>query len=316
MAKKLIQFDWAMKHILRQKENFEILEGFLSELLHEDIFIDSILESEGNQDVVTDKYNRVDILTKNSQGEIILVEIQNNYEYDYFQRMLYGTSKVITEYLKTGESYAKLKKVVSVNIVYFDLGEGDDYLYYGGVEFKGMTQNDVLEPNFKQKQVFHIDKVSEIFPQYYIIKLCKFDNDIHKRKNNKGDKDKVNQILTDTLDQWVYFLKNSEAPEICDAKGLAQAQKTLDKLHLSEKDRYSYEYYMDALRVQQSEMESKIIREEEFEEMKGELHETKEQLKNSQKIAIEALLEFRVPISKILELYPHFSESEILTFKK
>ncbi len=31
--RKLISFDWAMKRLLRSKANFEILEGFLSELL-------------------------------------------------------------------------------------------------------------------------------------------------------------------------------------------------------------------------------------------------------------------------------------------
>ena len=33
--RKLITFDWAMKRLLRSKANFEILEGFLSELMNE-----------------------------------------------------------------------------------------------------------------------------------------------------------------------------------------------------------------------------------------------------------------------------------------
>ena len=37
MGRKLISFDWAMKRILREKENFDILEGFLTELLKFDI---------------------------------------------------------------------------------------------------------------------------------------------------------------------------------------------------------------------------------------------------------------------------------------
>ncbi len=39
MAIKHIRFDWAMKRLLRNKANFEVLEGFMSELLYEDIFI-------------------------------------------------------------------------------------------------------------------------------------------------------------------------------------------------------------------------------------------------------------------------------------
>ncbi|MCC7224197.1 MAG: PD-(D/E)XK nuclease family transposase, partial [Chitinophagales bacterium] len=84
MTKKLIRFDWAVKKLLRNKANFVVLEGFLSELLFDDIKIQRILESESNQETDEDKYNRVDILTQNSKNELIIVEIQNTYEIDYF----------------------------------------------------------------------------------------------------------------------------------------------------------------------------------------------------------------------------------------
>ena len=51
MAEKHIRFDWAAKKILRDKKNFDILEGFLSELLKEDIKITGLLESEANQEM-------------------------------------------------------------------------------------------------------------------------------------------------------------------------------------------------------------------------------------------------------------------------
>lgn len=54
---KHIRFDYAIKRLLRQKDNFSILEGFLSELLYEDIKIQEILESESNQIDAEDKYN-------------------------------------------------------------------------------------------------------------------------------------------------------------------------------------------------------------------------------------------------------------------
>jgi hypothetical protein len=50
MPRKLVSFDWAIKRILRSKVNFEVLEGFLSELLYDDIKILEVLESESNQD--------------------------------------------------------------------------------------------------------------------------------------------------------------------------------------------------------------------------------------------------------------------------
>ncbi len=54
MSKKLIRFDWAIKKLLRNKANFVVLEGFLSELLFDDIKIQKILESEGNQNISDD----------------------------------------------------------------------------------------------------------------------------------------------------------------------------------------------------------------------------------------------------------------------
>ena len=94
-----IRFDWAMKRLLRQKANFGILEGLLTTLLGMKIKIRQMLESEGNQDDENDKYNRVDMLAENDKGELFLIEVQNNTEYAYFQRMLFGTSKLVTEYI-------------------------------------------------------------------------------------------------------------------------------------------------------------------------------------------------------------------------
>ena len=64
--RQLVSFDWAMKKLLRSKANFVVLEGFLSELLFDDIKILEVLESESNQEDEEDKYNRVDVKVKNS----------------------------------------------------------------------------------------------------------------------------------------------------------------------------------------------------------------------------------------------------------
>lgn len=129
--KQLIKFDWAMKRLLRSKANFGILEGFLSELLGRDIKILEVIDSESNKEDERAKFNRVDILAKLSDGEIVLIEVQSNTESDYFCRMIFGTSKIITEHLKEGDPYINIKKVYSVNILYFDLGHGTDYIYHG-----------------------------------------------------------------------------------------------------------------------------------------------------------------------------------------
>ncbi len=151
---RTLALSWATKKLLRQKANFGILEGFLSELLKESIKVNKILESESNQESDDDKYNQVDLLCEDARGQLIIIEIQFYAEFDYFHRILFGLSKVITEYMNEGDAYGKVKKVYSINIVYFDLGQGDDYIYHGKTQFTGIHQNDELELSSFQKKKF------------------------------------------------------------------------------------------------------------------------------------------------------------------
>ncbi|MDR0710999.1 MAG: Rpn family recombination-promoting nuclease/putative transposase, partial [Prevotellaceae bacterium] len=134
MARKpraLISFDYALKKLLRNKANFDVLEGFLSELLMRDVTVRNILESESNKNTSADKQNKVDIMVEDEQGELIIIELQFGMELDYLQRMLYGASKTVTEYMTKGIPYQKVRKIYSIHIVYFDVGQGDGYVYHG-----------------------------------------------------------------------------------------------------------------------------------------------------------------------------------------
>lgn len=222
--RNLIRFDWAIKRLLRNKADFSVLEGFLSELLKDDILIDSVLESEGNQKFKKDKFNRVDILVRNSKRELVIIEIQNESEYDYFHIMAYGTSKAISEYIAIGEPYQNIKKVFSINIVYFDLGQGEDYVYHGKTDFIGIHSADRLKLSSKQTELLG-GKVEpyQVFPEYYVIKVNQFDN-----------------VAKDTLDQWIYYLKNNEIEDSFTAKGISKAKELwrVDKLPSDEQKKY------------------------------------------------------------------------------
>lgn len=241
MAKKLIRFDWAIKKFLRHKANFTILEGFLTELLRFEVTIDSILESEGNKEDVEDKYNRVDILVKSSSGELMLVEVQNESQVDYFQRMIYGASKLITEYIKEGEPYSAIKKVFSVNIVYFGLGQGKDYIYEYNGHFVGIHYEDILQPTALQKNSFGAPRVADMFPKYYLLKVNNFDD-----------------VARDTLDEWIYFLKNNEVKDGFNAKGLGEVREKLREEMLSEEERIAYRRYQENRRIERSVTETAL----------------------------------------------------------
>jgi predicted transposase/invertase (TIGR01784 family) len=239
---KLIRFDWAVKHILRDKANFVVLEGFLSELLKRKIVIVSILESESNKTSLRDKLNRVDLLCKDADDELIYIEVQNESELDYLQRMSYGAAKLICESLSEGMSYGEIKKVISINIVYFDLGKGRDYIYHGTTHFVGIHYGDELELKRIQQEKFGVERVYELFPEYYIIKTNAFRDE-----------------LKDTLDEWVYFLKHAEIKDNFTAQGLLEAKNRLDVLQMSESERLLYEDFVHGERSKRSQVETARI---------------------------------------------------------
>jgi len=228
-----IQFDWAMKHMLRDKANFGILEGLISVLLKEDVKIVELLESESNQDSDNDKFNRVDIKAKNSKGQLIIVEVQLTRQLYYLQRILYGTCKAITEHINLGDNYDKIKKVYSISILYCEFGRGDDYVYHGETRFKGMhTGNDLLV-NIKEKGVIVPHLPKEVFPEYYLVRVNAFD-----------------KIPDSPLDEWMDYLKTGKVREDTLVPGLQQVKEKLRVLSMTPKERRSYDAHIDTIRVQ------------------------------------------------------------------
>ena len=85
MERPIISFDYAIKDILRDKANYDILSGFLTELLEKPVTVQEVLESEGNtarsttvagksdktrKAKNTGKVSRLDLKAKIDDGEI------------------------------------------------------------------------------------------------------------------------------------------------------------------------------------------------------------------------------------------------------
>jgi predicted transposase/invertase (TIGR01784 family) len=222
-GRTLISFDWAMKRLLKQKANHGILDGFLSELFKLEVRVTDILDSESIAENEEDKTNRVDLLCKNDRGELIIIELQYYQETDYFQRMLFGASKLVLEYLHKSSPYGEIKKIYAVHIVYFHLGMGQDYVYRGRQQFTGMHRNDTLRLKHAQSRKFGGADPADLYPEYYVINICNFMDEIN-----------------DTLDEWIYYFKHSKLPLGHRAMGLEQAaeQLNIDNMKPEVKEKY------------------------------------------------------------------------------
>ncbi len=234
-SRRIVSFDWAIKNIIRDKANYDILEGFLHALLKETITIIELIESESNPDNQEMKYNRVDVLAKNSRGEHIIIEVQYAPETCYFKRLLYGTSKDIVDNISIGEDYSTVKKVYSISLVYFDVEkhkkgtEVSDYVYCGKVEFTGFHNGKKVKIN--PTYLSGYDNAAKddinIFPEYYIIPIKVF-----------------NDVIHDDLDEWIYAFKNHEVKDDFKAPGIKAMSEKLDFVSMSPEEQREYTKYL------------------------------------------------------------------------
>jgi len=219
----LVSFDYAVKFLLRDKSDFVILSGFLSELLGRKVEVKAILESESNKSDPRGRANRVDLKAEIDNGELAIFEFQFHQEIDFFERVLYGVSKAIVEQVSSGE-VCEIRKVYSINVAYYNLTAKQEYLFlgkFGG--FKGVHfENETIQ--FGTSEVPIID----IQPEYYLILPEMFDEKLRGR-----------------FDEWIYLLKHSAVPEGYTAAGLEEAKIKLDILRMSPAEKKAYEKYMD-----------------------------------------------------------------------
>ena len=214
---RYVRFDWAIKRILRDKANKEVLEGLITVLLGEAVSITEILESESNKDRFEDNMNRVDVKAKTSDGEYIIVEVQLTKERDFFQRILFGTATSIIDQIGVGQDYSVIKKIYSINILYFDFGCGDDYAYYGITTFRGLTKkesvlqlNTANEREYMNKTAMRLTMPEEVFPEYFLLLVNHF-----------------NEVARTPIEEWMQYLKDAVISDDTTTPGLQAAREKL-----------------------------------------------------------------------------------------
>ena len=230
---KYIRFDWAVKRMLRDKANFAVLEGLITVLFGRKITIVEILESEGNQDDARIKFNRVYIKAKEENGDLIIVKVQLHRELYYRYRIVCGVLKTITEHIQIENMYDEAKKVYSINILYFDLGKGSDYLYHGKTIFTGVHTGDHLQVSTNEYDEIRMRTPENISPEYYIIRVNEF-----------------NDVATTPIEEWLDYLKNNRISDTTTTPGLREARERLLYLQMTDKERHAYDAHMDDIMVQ------------------------------------------------------------------
>ena len=237
MERTIISFDYAIKDILRDKANFDILSGFLTELIEKPVTVQAVLESEGNSSTLDGKVNRLDLKAEIKDGELVVFEIQFFDQIDFLGKILFNSCKAVVEQVSSGRLY-DVKKVYSVNITYFSMGAVNEYVFVANLfEFKGIHFDEFIPFSQNLDPLSNVSK--NIHPEYFLI----FPKVFEMEEQNDMSGKKVEKVRTtkSKFDEWVYVLKNSAVKSEFTAAGIQAAGEKLNVLKMTPQQRAAYE---------------------------------------------------------------------------
>lgn len=141
-------------------ENTDLLHSFVASML--DIPPESIKEIQISNpelppETVTSKFSRLD-LSLNVDDKLVNVEIQVKTDTDFRDRTLFYWAKLYTSELKSGEDYGTLKQTITINIINFNMFEGNDYHTEVAAMIK--DRNEIFSDKFSM-HFFELKKISK-----------------------------------------------------------------------------------------------------------------------------------------------------------
>ncbi|MGL6227636.1 MAG: Rpn family recombination-promoting nuclease/putative transposase [Culicoidibacterales bacterium] len=219
--------DFVFKLLFGTDENKSILIAFLNAILvDEPTIIDVTFRNTDLKKVTADdKYGILDVLATTEQGTLVNIEIQVRDEKHFEKRMMYYWSKLCWEQLNEGDSYAKIKKVISIAIIdfYFD-----------------------VQPNYHTRARITTDDgrhICDVFEMHFV-ELKKLGEHID---------------ANDQLAMWSAFIANPNNPELVklevDNPDLLRAKGALIQMSNDEEIRMQYHYRQKALHDEASQKE-------------------------------------------------------------
>ncbi len=183
--KKLkVKNDIVFKEIFSKKGNETFIQDFLSGLLKRKIEkVEIIKDVSLAKNTVSEKLGVIDIKATLDDNEIVDIEMQMGYYKNMEDRVLYYSSKLISSQLEIKEEYKKLKPVIVILILNYNIFPYEEYITESKTVVKSNEEYEIMK---KQK--------------FYFIELEKYRN----KKFNEEDK----------LAQWLAFIDGEDKERV------------------------------------------------------------------------------------------------------
>ena len=213
--------DYIIKRVFAFEGNESALKDLLEAILKKDIKTVTIKNPEIIPYEKDEKRGLLDIKAETDDGTVLDIEMQMEDEKNTDERGTQYLGKMITEQLKKGDKYKKLKKSIVIFITNYNFLKRNSYHSVGKMKFEETLKEEYVDMGYEKEE-----QIASKYIEFHYIELPKY-----KRKEpSKFTK----------LDQWMcIFTQNEEGIKVAEKenKEIKRAIDTLDFISEDPKER-------------------------------------------------------------------------------
>lgn len=222
---KLISFDFAIKYLLKDKGNYDIIEGFISSLLNKAVKIVALLDTESNKEEYSQKKSLADLIVEDEEHTKYIIEIERQEVNNFVHKSCFNTSRLLVDQVSSGVDYTEIKKVFHISLLYFKVGTGT--IYHGQTIVREIETQEKLSIHIEDSEHKTYYDASEVFPEYIFISIPQFKDVIRKE-----------------IDEWLYVMKHEEVKPDFKSPYMKKVEEKLSVLKMDALTRNEYFKYM------------------------------------------------------------------------
>jgi predicted transposase/invertase (TIGR01784 family) len=244
--KPLISFDYAIKYLLKDKGDYEIVEGFISALLkcsgYGNVKIIGLLDTESNKEDKKSKRSLADLIVEDEEHQKYIIEIERQVKESFIHKACFNTSRLIVDHLGERMDYIKIAKVFHISLLYFPVGKGA--IHHGQTIIREIETKERLTVHVKDPETGKIIcDATNILPEYFFISVPLFDDRLEKE-----------------IDDWLYVMKYDHIPETFHSPYMQRVADKLSILKMTPAERDSYAYYLKQIYNDRDEFHAAVVR--------------------------------------------------------
>ena len=222
MEKPLISFDFAIKYLLKNKGDYDIIEGFISALFasqgYPPIKINALLDTESNKEELEMKKSIADLVVEDAEGNKYIVEIERAYTPNFMHKACFNSSRLVVDGIYGSQDYTTIKKIFHISLLYFSTKEMQKPIYHGKTIIHEVDTKHPVDVTIANEGLV-IFNTPNVFPEYFFISVPMFDD-----------------VINSEIDEWLYVMKHSEIRQGFKSPYMTKVAERLSVIKMSSED--------------------------------------------------------------------------------